>query len=73
MENKIIGILNEVLETKTISLESSKEEFDNWDSMAVLNMIAEIEMAFDIQIEPEEIESFDSVKGIIKLVREKTA
>lgn len=72
MEDKVLLILRNILECNEISVNSSKTTISNWDSMAVINMIAEFEESFGISIEPEEIKYLDDVKGILFLLNNKT-
>ena len=71
MEEKVIEILKQVLETDNISISSNQDNTDNWDSMHQLMLASELEDAFDVSIEPEEIAEMTSVDGILKVLSSK--
>lgn len=68
MEQKVIDILKEVLEDENITLETAQGNCDKWDSMAQLNLSVELEDAFDVSLEPEQIAEMKSVKDIIRIL-----
>jgi acyl carrier protein len=55
MKEKVIEIMKEVLETEDISLNTSQENCENWNSLRHLNLVSELEEAFNMEFEPEEI------------------
>lgn len=68
MDEKIIEIMKEVFQTPDITTESNQSNCEKWDSLHHLNLIVELEDAFDIEFEPEEIaemKSFEAVKNTI--------
>lgn len=68
MEEKIIEIMKEVFQTPDITPETSQSNCEKWDSLHHLNLIVELEDAFDLEFEPEEIadmKSFEAVKRTI--------
>ncbi len=69
---KIIKIIQTVIGNDTeITLDSTKENTLNWDSLNHLNLIVELEDAFDIRFSPEEMEEMVSVNSIIKIINTK--
>jgi acyl carrier protein len=54
-----------------VTLESSPETVETWDSVQHLNLILALEERFGIQFEPEETEDMKSVGAIAELVRRK--
>ena len=68
MDEKIIEIMKNVFETDNVTPASDQNNCDRWDSLHHLNLIVELEDAFDMEFEPEEIaemKSFDAVKRAI--------
>jgi len=68
MDEKILNIMKEVFEMENIDLTCSQNNCERWDSLHHLNLIAELEDAFGIEFEPEEIaemKSYDSIKKMI--------
>ena len=70
MEDKILDVLRTVLEDPTIGADCSQENCENWDSLRHLTVCFELEGAFDVQFEPDEMEAMKSV-GAIKQILEK--
>lgn len=68
MDEKIIGIMKEVFQTPDITTETNQSNCEKWDSLHHLNLIVELEDAFDLEFEPEEIaemKSFETIKNVI--------
>ncbi len=68
MNQKIIEIMKEVFQTSDITTETSQSNCEKWDSLHHLNLVVELEDAFDLEFEPEEIaemKSFEAVKNTI--------
>ena len=70
MEEKVLEILMEVLEDNTIDSNCSQENCEKWDSMAQLNLSVELEDAFDVSLEPEQIAEMKYVKDICRIISE---
>lgn len=69
MDEKIIEIMKSVFNTDAINHETDQHNCDKWDSLHHLNLIVELEDAFDMEFEPEEIaemKSFEAVKKVIE-------
>ncbi len=71
MEEKILAILRQVLEVGDIDVTCSQETCAAWDSLRHLNLVVELEDAFDVSFEPEEIAAMKSVADIEKLLKAK--
>lgn len=70
MKEKIIEIMSEVFEVPVneFPAEIKQENIDNWDSLRHLNLIVELEDAFDKSFEPEEISEMTSIDKIIEFI-----
>ena len=68
MEEKILEILKQVFELENVD-ESCAQV--NWDSLKHLELVVEIESAFNIELEPEEIAEMKSFKDIKKILQGK--
>ncbi len=66
MEKELINLLKDILETDNISIESKKEEIEEWDSFANIQIIAELEDKLNIKIPFEEIGEIIQVKDFLK-------
>jgi acyl carrier protein len=71
MEDKIFEILKNVFELESVDNKCSQENCEKWDSMGQLNLVVELEDAFDISLEPEEIGQMRCYNDIVKILSEK--
>jgi acyl carrier protein len=71
MKEKVIEIMKDVLETEDISLNTSQENCENWNSLRQLNLVSELEDEFDVEFEPEEIAEMKSVEMVLKILQSK--
>ena len=71
MEEQIIKIMEDVLDEQGINLESTQDSLENWNSLRHLNLVSELEDAFDVEFDPEEIAEMKSVKAIVDFVKKK--
>ena len=71
MKEKVIEIMKDVLETEDISLNTSQENCENWNSLRQLNLVSELEDEFDVEVEPEEIAEMKSVEMVLKILQSK--
>lgn len=54
-----------------ISESSNKDTIDNWDSLAIVSLVTEIESEFNVQFDILEIAEFHSVEIIILILTDK--
>jgi len=73
MEEKVLEILKNVFELKTVDTTCSQTTCEKWDSMGQLNLVVELESEFDISLEPEEIGEMKSFEDIIRILNNKVA
>ena len=71
MEEKILEILKETFELDSVDKTCSQQTCPAWDSMGQLNLVADLEDAFDVTLEPEEIGTMTSYDDIVRILREK--
>jgi acyl carrier protein len=73
MNPKIINIIAAQLGVNPaqINADSGPKYLSQWDSIKMLTIVSEIEEVFQISIEPNEIESIDSVKKVLEIVERK--
>ena len=74
MEAKFLDLFKEVLEIedKEISLNDEFREYDEWDSLAYLSVIAMLDDEFEIVIETEDFKKSRTVGDLLKEVKERT-
>ena len=71
MDEKIIGIMKGVFKTDAITSATDQHNCDKWDSLHHLNLIVELEDAFDMEFEPEEIAEMKSVAAVKRVIESK--
>lgn len=71
MEEKVLKILQEIFELDTVDVTCSQTSCEAWDSMGQLNLVAELEDAFAINLEPEEIGAMKCFDDIIRILKAK--
>ena len=71
--DKVKEIVAGVCETTPDNIhgETTIGDFPQWDSMGQLAILSQIEEAFDISFEPEEMMDLEDVNDIVKAVDEK--
>ena len=66
---KILKCLQNVFDYKKINENSTSENIPDWDSVATINLVMEIEKQFNVKIKTDEIikiQSFNNIKEILK-------
>ena len=73
MEKKIILIISSILgvESSKIKLQSSSDDFEEWDSIRHMNLIVALEEEFDVEFTDSEIPELAQVKIIIDIISAK--
>lgn len=71
LEEKILGIMREVFDTTDVNDQTSQRNCENWDSLRHLSLASELEEAFDIELEPEEIGQMTDFSRVVETVRAK--
>lgn len=72
VRNEIKEIMQRVFELDQINEDISQDNCGTWDSLGHLNLIVELEEAFNISLEPEEINQMKNLDGVEKFVQLKT-
>ncbi len=67
---KVRNIVAEVSEVEVarVSLQSSPDNLEEWDSLAQVNIVLSLEQEFGHQFSPEQIESMVSVEKILEVL-----
>lgn len=71
MEEKILEIIKETFDLESVDESISQKNCEAWDSMGQLNLVADLEEAFDISLEPEEIGEMKSFDDIVRILKAK--
>ena len=75
MEEKVINALKEAMDNEEIEIQLSDQfrEYEDWDSLAYLSMIAALDEEFDVEIEDEDFGELTTVEDLINAVKERMA
>lgn len=73
MEEKFIENLKEILEIedRDLSMNDKFREYDEWNSLAYLSVIAMLDEEYDVQIEEAEFKKLQTVKDLYTSVIKK--
>lgn len=73
MEEKFIELLKDVLEIEDheVNLTDKFRDYDEWDSLARLSVIAMLDEEFDVIIEDAEFKKLVTVEDLINAVKAK--
>lgn len=73
MEEKFIEQLKDVLEIedRALSMNDKFREYDEWDSLAYLSVIAMMDEEYDVQIEESEFKKLQTVGDLYSAVIKK--
>jgi acyl carrier protein len=73
MKEKLLSSLKEALqmENREIELEDIFRDYEEWDSLGRLSLIAALDEEFDLQIEDKEFECLITVSDLLKAVEKK--
>ena len=67
--NRVKSILCEVLNLNSIEDNASTSMYTEWDSMAYLSIISLLEDEFGLCISEDNIDNFDSIPNIVKVIQ----
>lgn len=72
---KVIEIVASVCEVgkEEVTPDSTVGDFPAWDSMGHLSILSQVEEAFGISFEPEEMMELEDVSDIVKAIENKKA
>lgn len=71
MEEKVLEIMKEVFEMDAVTTDVSQKNCERWDSLHHLTLASELEDAFDIELEPEEIGQMTDFSRVIEILKTK--
>ena len=63
--------MKETFELDSVDKTCSQTTCEAWDSMGQLNLVVELEDAFNISLEPEDIIKMKSYNDIIEIIKRK--
>ena len=71
LEDKVLHIIHNILNVpaEKLSLQSSSENIEGWDSLKHMNLILALEEAFEVSLTDEEIIDMQNVEVIIRTIK----
>ncbi len=69
-EDQIIEIVKKVTHNSQVDINSTDKTVEGWDSLAYLLIAQKIEELFDVDINNENINRFDSVRNVLEMINE---
>ncbi len=75
MKEKLLSSLKEALqiENREIALEDIFRDYEEWDSLGRLSLIAALDEEFDLQIEDKQFEQIITVGDLLKAMEAKAS
>ncbi len=71
IQEKVLNIMRETFELNEVSTDLSQKNCEVWDSLHHLMLASELEDAFDIELEPEEIAEMTDFSRVIAMLESK--
>ena len=71
LEDKILEIMCEAFELDEVSTDASQKNCPKWDSLHHLTLASDLEEAFDIELEPEEIAQMTDFIRVVAMIESK--
>ncbi len=73
MEEKFITAFKEALEIEDheVQLSDAFRDYDEWDSIGQLSLIAMLDDEYGLQIEGKEFDKLETVEDLIKAIQQK--
>lgn len=71
LEEKVLEIMRETFGLEEVTPEASQKNCEQWDSLRHLALASELEDAFDLELEPEEIAEMTDFSRVIAMLKSK--
>ena len=71
LEEKVKEIMCEVFNVDEVAADVSQKNCEHWDSLRHLTLASELEEAFDLELEPEEIAEMTDFDRVIAMLKSK--
>lgn len=71
MKEKVLEIMREVFGVEDVTIDASQKNCEQWDSLRHLALASELEDAFDLELEPEEIAEMTDFSRVIAMLESK--
>lgn len=71
LEEKVLAIMRETFGVEEVATDASQKNCEQWDSLRHLALASELEDAFDLELEPEEIAEMTDFSRVIAMLESK--
>jgi acyl carrier protein len=71
LEEKVLEIMRETFGVEEVTIDASQKNCEQWDSLRHLALASELEDAFDLELEPEEIAEMTDFSRVIAMLESK--
>ncbi len=71
LEETVLDVMRKVFEMDEVSDDASQNNCERWDSLHHLMLASELEDAFDIELEPEEIAEMTDFSRVVEMIKSK--
>ncbi len=68
LTNNVIDIVKKITKCNNIDKYSSQENINQWDSLAYMSIISDIELKYKIIITQDNLIQFNSIQSIVNLI-----
>jgi len=69
--NELLTEMVDILEVDAVKPEDKLRDFDSWDSLSALSVIAMAESRFGVNIAAQELKSVETVQSLYDLIQSK--
>jgi acyl carrier protein len=71
LKEKVLEIMRQTFEMDEVTTDVSQKNCETWDSLHHLMLASELEDAFDIELEPEEIAEMTDFSRVMAMLESK--
>ena len=71
LEEKVLEIMRETFGVEEVTIDASQKNCEQWNSLRHLALASELEDAFDLELEPEEIAEMTDFSRVIAMLKSK--
>lgn len=69
MEQKLKELVKRILGIEYIDIDTNKDQISEWDSLANLQIISEVEEEFNVKIPFEKISEIKNIRDILNIIK----
>lgn len=71
IEEKVLEIMRMTFGVDEVTTDASQKNCEQWDSLRHLTLASELEDAFDLELEPEEIAEMTDFARVVAMLKSK--